>query len=306
MARRRDVESVRSPRDMARCGVFATSQGQRLDLPIRAEGLSEVTIANGQLHLSPDYDLFSLLCERWLARPTETGWMRPTFYELANALYGDNGPPGGKHYRDIRDALDRLAELSISIWGFDAATGKADHNYVTKGHLLGISRETHEPHGLRRPRIRLDEWLREVIDHGAVIRLDWRTLRSFDRNQQLAKRLWIYLQAESWKPQDKEIEGTWLAIGDRLFSSLSMSYAQPKQARAALKRAGEALVATDPRYQSVSVVKRSKGIYHLVARRLRTGAWHKFKRERREARKTLRSSLGLEQGHKGSGGPISP
>jgi hypothetical protein len=281
---------------MARCGVFATSPGQKLDLPIRAEGLSEVTIANGQLHLSPDFDLLSLLCERWLARPTESGWMRPTFYELANALY--SSIPAGHEYQAINGALWRLASLMIELHGFNAATGKADNRMVSWSHLLSVARFKDDPSGLERPYVRLDDWLRSSIDHGAVIRLDWRTLRSFDRNQQLAKRLWIYLQAETWKPQDKEVEGTWLAVGDRLFAALGMSYSQPRQARAALKRAGEALVATDPRYQSVSVVKRSKGFYHLVARRLRTEAWHKFKRERREARKTLRSSLGL--------GPLSP
>jgi hypothetical protein len=292
---------------MARCGVFSTSPGQRLDLPIRAEGLSEITIANGQLQLSPDYDLLSLLCERWLARPTETGWMRPTFYELANALYAST--PAGHEYQTINSALWRLASLMIELHGYNAATGDADQRMVSWSHLLSVARFKDEPTGLERPYIRLEDWLRSSIDHGAVIRLDWRTLRSFERNQQLAKRLWIYLQAETWKPQDKEVEGTWLAISDRLFAALSMSYARERDARTALKRAGEAVVATDPRYQSVSVVKRSKGVYQLVARRLRTEAWHKFKRERREARRELRSSLGLEndqKDHESPKGPISP
>jgi hypothetical protein len=305
MARRRDVESVRSPRDIARCGVFASAPGQKLDLPIRAEGLSETTIASGQLHLSPDYELLSLLCERWLRRPTESGWMLPTFYELGSAIY--RRPPGGVEYQLLTDALWRLSSLMIELWGYDTYTGQPDQEIVSWSHLLEVSRHKSEPTGTQRLRIQLGKWLRDSIDHGAVIRLDWRTLRAFDHQQLLAKRLWIYLQAETWKPQDKEVEGTWLAIGDRLFAALGMSYARSRAAREALKRAGEAIVATDPRYQSFSVVKRSKGVYHLVARRLRTGPWHKFKRERREARQTLRSSLGLEQDHEGPPkGPISP
>lgn len=50
--------------------------------------------------------------------------------------------------------------------------------------------------------------------------MPWRTLRSFGRNQQLAKRLWLYLAAERWKRcGDGSTEGTWVACGDRLFAA---------------------------------------------------------------------------------------
>ena len=292
MRRRQPLDLVRSSRHIARCAAFATSPGQRLDLPIRAEGLSEVTIANGRLQLSPDYDLLALLCERWLAQPSDTGWMRPTFYQLASALYGVNGPPGGEHYRIIRDSLDRLAWLSISLWGFNAATGEADRAFVTQDHLLSLAREIDEPHGLSRPYVRLAEWLRSAIDHGAVIRLDWRTLRSFDRQQLLAKRLWIYLQAEIWKPQVGDLEATWLRTGDRLCAALGMTYGRPRDARRALGRAGEAILSVDPRYRSVEVHRRGRSTYHLVAKRLQPEAWHRTKDERRQAREAIRTSLG--------------
>lgn len=297
-ARRRSVESVRTSRYLTRAANWSTTPGQRLDLPVEAAGLSEVTVASGHLQLSPDYDLLALLSEAWAARTADrkTTYMRPTFYRLANDLYGENGPPGGKHYRDIRDALDRLAEVSISLWGFDAETGEADHAYVTKGHLLTLSRETNEPHGLTRPKLQLAEWLRDAIDRGAVIRLDWRTLRSFDRHQLLAKRLWVYLAAESWKPQGKDLEASWMSLKDnRLANALGMSYTEPRFARRALARAGKTIVDhVDPRYLSIEVVKRGKGNYQLVAERLRSKAWNRdgdeLKRQVAE-RKAARSAL---------------
>lgn len=284
---------------MARCAAYTISPGQRLDLPIHAEGLSEVTVANGRLHLSPDFDLLSLLCERWLARPNGSGWMRPTLYELGNALF--NCAPGGNHYQQINDALARLARLSLTIHGFDAATGKFDHAYVTDGHLLTLSRSLDEPHGLTRPKIQLAEWLREAINHGAVIRLDWRTLRSFDRHQFLAKRLWVYLAAESWKPQGKDLEASWMSLKDnRLANALGMSYTEPRFARRALARAGHTIVDyVDPRYRSIEVVKRGKGNYQLVAERLQSKAWNRDKDElkrqvaEREAARSALAEAGL-------------
>jgi hypothetical protein len=92
--------------------------------------------------------------------------------------------------------------------------------------------------GRYRPGVQLAGWLRNVIDQGAPVRLPWRILRGFEENQKLAKRLWIYLAAERWKPAGtREREGTWIACGDRLFAALGMDYGRPRDARAALKRA---------------------------------------------------------------------
>lgn len=290
MGRRKTISSVRASRTLSRCASWSTNPGQRLDLPIRAEGLSEITVANGRLQLSPDYDLLALLCERWLARPTESGWMRPTLYELAATLYPAKGrPPGGEEYRMLRESIQRLAWVSIEIIGFNAETGKPDPARASGGHLLEAHWPLRELVGDDRFGVRLAEWLRSAIDHGAVIRLDWRTLRSFNHQQLLAKRLWIYLQAESYKPESDSLEATWLALGDRLNASLGMNYAHARQARAGLKRACGTVLEIDPRYRYLAVEKRGQ-TYQLVAKRLQIDEWNRKKGELRKIREATKAA----------------
>jgi hypothetical protein len=291
MARHRAPCSVRSSRDLARCGMWSTSVGGQLDLPIHAEGLSHVVVASGRLRLSPDYDLLALLCERWLTRPTDSGWMRPTYYELAQALYQPEGrPPGGEEYRQVRDALRRLAWLAVTIRGYNAATGKPDQRVVSEDHLLRLTHRVDDPEGLDRPWIGLTDWLRSAIDHGAVIRLDWRILRAFDKNQKLAKRLWIYLQAERWKRcGDGTVEGAWIACGDRLFVALGMKTDRPaRQCRASLKRACETIRRADLRYAAGSLeLLKFGGAWRIQAERPTWESWRELKAEHEHVRRLL-------------------
>jgi hypothetical protein len=108
--------------------------------------------------------------------------------------------------------------------------------------------------------------MRQQVAAGHVTYLDWATLRALDG---LAKRLWVYLAAEHFKPTEQGEEATWIKLGDRAFATLGMNYGHERQARAALKRAGAAIVAQDVRYQSVTVERRPGG-YAIIATRLRS------------------------------------
>jgi len=262
----------------------------QLQLPFEATGLSERIQANGALKLTPDYDVFAWLCERWQTRPTESGWMRPTLYELGSALY--DSAPSGKDYRTLRESLDRLAWVNVTIDGYDIESGTFRDNWVSRSSLLELSRATGDPHGLQRPAIQLSGWLRQALSEDKVVRVHWRTLRAFNERQKLAKRLWLYLAAERWKKTSRDSEGTWIACGDRLEAALGMSYERPRDARAALKGACLTVRKVDPRYSAgeLDVVKLGSS-WRIQAERPNWDAWKAQRQEQAQIRMLIADSL---------------
>lgn len=281
--------SVRPERTLTRAGLWATGP-QQLQLPFEATGLSERIQASGRLKVSPDYDVFAWLCERWQTRPTDTGWMRPTLYEIGSALY--NTAPAGEHYRLLRDALDRLAWVTVTIDGYDIETGTFRDRWLSRSHLLELGRADSDPDGLQRPSIRLGEWLRQALDQEKVVRVHWRTLRAFDERQPLAKRLWLYLAAERWKRTSTTTEGLWIACGDRLEAALGMDYERPRAARAALKRACHTIQLVDPRYSagSLEVVQLGRS-WRVQAERPNWETWKLGSQEQLRIRDEINRSL---------------
>lgn len=281
-------EVVRADRTLSRAGLWAVGPRQ-LALPIEAHGLSEVTIASGQLQLTPDYDVLAWLCERWARQPTPSGVMLPTLYELGSDLYA--AAPSGADYRHLREALDRLAAVTILIVGVNALTGEPG-DYETRGHLLSQARDRKTASGQSRLAVELDGWLRRAICAGAPVRIHWRTLRRFGRNQQLAKRLWVYLAAERWKRcGDGHREGCWIACGDRLDAALGLDYERSVDARVALKRACQAIRRTDARYAAgvVQVVKFGRS-WRVQAERPTWEAWCQLRDEHAAVRAVFETS----------------
>jgi hypothetical protein len=218
--------------------------------------------------------------------------MEPTFYEIASDLYDTKKqPPSGKHYHLVYEALDRLGWVSIKIFGYNAVEGMPDPNCDYTGYLAESNLHRHVA-GLQRLRVRLAEWLRNELDNGAPVRLDWHILRAFDENQKLAKRLWIYLASERWKPVGgRSMEATWIACGDRLEAALGMTYKRPRAAREALKRACKTIREVDDRYLagSLDVVKVGTG-WQIRGKRPITAAW-KDKQDQYKASRTARDAV---------------
>lgn len=282
--------SVRPERTLTRAGLWATGPVQ-LQLPFEATGLSERIQAEGRLKLNPDYDVFAWLCERWQTRATDSGWMRPTLYEIGSALYGK--APSGENYRDLRSAVDRLAGLRITIDGYDVESGEFRDNWIVKESLLAVGRPKGDVSGLDRPSIRLAEWLRQALAEEKVVRVHWQTMRAFDERQKLAKRLWLYLAAERWKKTSSNSEGTWIACGDRLYAALGMDYAEHRFARRALKQACLAVRKVDPRYSAgeLDVIKLGSS-WRVQGERPTWEAWKAQAPEQLRVREEIRRSLG--------------
>ncbi len=106
-------KSVRPERTLTRAGLWATGPVQ-LQLPFEATGLSERIQAEGRLKLTPDYDVFAWLCERWQTRPTESGWMRPTLYASlagsANPIFATNCSLIAAHLSSLRTPSSAWSE----------------------------------------------------------------------------------------------------------------------------------------------------------------------------------------------------
>ena len=302
-----DISSARSQRDLARAGLWATGPVQ-LELPLTSEGLSEIIRASGRLKLTPDFDVLAWICERWL-RPVgdddpnfqnRDGWALFTLRELGLALYGR--VPNQRDRAALRESIRRLYRVEITLVGYDAQTGERDRKLCTWSRLLSeVVSELDDLTGAPDPakigalrgstfKVELPRWLRQQLIEGNFVRVHWLTLRSFSENQPLAKRLWIYLEAENYKPIGEGLEATWVAVGDRLFAALGMDYARHRAARAALARACRTIRMVDVRYRSVEVMRFGRS-WRITADRLTAEELRDLGPELRSARQTIRQTF---------------
>ena len=275
---------------LCRKGLWASGPAQ-LSLPLDSQDLLGLVRASGTLKLTPDLEILVWLTERWRHDRDPDGWVPFTLYELGAAVYGRK--PNGNDRQRLRASLRRLVMVSVDITGWDPMTGELAPNVAAAGGRLidwlrsDLDRLGPDPGAAELGALRgstfqaqIPRWMRQQVAAGHVTYLDWGTLRALDG---LAKRLWVYLQAERFKPTGQGEEETWIKLGDRAYTTLGMNYGHERQARAAIKRAGAAICTVDTRYQSVTVERRPGG-WAIVATRLRS-------RERGAIRAAVRASF---------------
>lgn len=253
-------------------------------------GTDEVAIRPRRL-TSRDLAVLAYLLDRFLWPPPE-GDLDParfTLYDLGRAMYRTE--PDGDDRRRLRASLRRLWETEI-IFGWQEDSQREDFRRL----LIQVESEIErlsaadrlpvppEKVGAVRGstfKVTLAPWLAQAVREGHFTWLDFRVLR---RLRGLSARLWVYLEAEQWKPQPSERrESTWIGLGRPALASLGADgYARHVDARKALKRAGIRVVKADTRYESVTVERRPGG-WALVAMRS-TG---QLRRERERVRATL-------------------
>ena len=297
------MPSVRSERLTARAGCWQVPQGNAA-IVLQAHGLSESVDATGVLHLTPDYDIYCWLTERWLRNQREDRWVEFTLQQVCKALYAREAD--AKDRRRVRESIGRLRRVVITLRGYDAETGQLDQRFVTDDNLfdrLVSEIEAYSPEQLGAIRgstfkVQLAPWLCARLAAGQMVRLDWDVLRSFHNRQNFAKRLWIYLQAENWKRISTTHEATYIVIGDRLFDALGIRWdpSSYRQARAMLGRSCKTVFLNDMRFTDGYVEVRKIGSkYRIHAERLTAATWIKRRPEleeraaiRREVQQSLR------------------
>jgi hypothetical protein len=300
---RKPPRSVRAETNLSRApGLWATGPTQ-LTLPFDASGLGVAVRASGRLSLTPDLDLLAWVCDRWATtrlpdgytvdgEPHPDGVAAFTLYDLGLDLYGRE--PGGEERRAMRESLLRLFRVEVTFTGYDAAMKRPDAalcsmsrlitTIVSEREALGPAADAQAIGALRGStwKVELASWLRRQLLAGNVTYLDWRILRQLDG---AAKRTWVYLEAERWKPAGDGLLATHVGLGRPALDSLGVGgFQRHRDARRALERAGARIVAADERYASVTVEGRPGG-HALVAYRLDA--------ERLKVRRQARASLGL-------------
>lgn len=263
--------------------------------PIEVKGTNAVVRATQTLALTPDFEILAWLCRRWKHSPErrDDRVVAFTIAELARDLYGQT-EPGGAGYRSIRRSLRRLKAVEIEFLGVNTIDRGKPAAQSLDNLIDRLVSDQEDIPNLPRPmpgRIRgsifqaqLAPWLCEGLLDGNVTYLDFEILRQLDG---VAKRVWIYLEAERYKPAGGGVSETSIGLGSPALACLGVdSYSRHRDARRALSQAGERIVEADSRYQSVTVEKRLG--HSLIARKLDA--------EARAVREAITESLGEPPG----------
>jgi hypothetical protein len=215
-----------------------------------------------------DLDTFAWLTERWREGGRDPkGRVRFTLYQLGRDLY--NREPSGEERRLMRASLRRLYEASFELEGYDAraaAMGRLEHP-TEEGlvRLLGSLRWSRR--GSRELHVAaLGDFITEQLEAGYLTYLDWRILRGLDG---LAKRLWVYLESQTFKRSALGEGAVALYLAPPMWHALGVTTKHAPHARRLLARAGERITAADKSFVGFELRKpvRRGGTWALVARR---------------------------------------
>ncbi len=253
--------------NLCRKGVWHVGPLQ-LALPIDSRDTLGLLRVSGPPLTLYDLDTFAWLTERWRQGDRNPkGKVGFTLYDLGRDLYGRE--PSGEERRLIRASLDRLRKAEFELEGYSAAAaevGRLDDPTEAGairllGSLLWSRRDAREPHVAG-----LDWWIVEQLEAGYLTYLDWRVLRALEG---LAKRLWVYLESQSFKRAGIGEGAVRLWLAPPMFRALGMADKHAPQARRTLLRAGERISAADRSFVGFELCRppRRGGTWALVARR---------------------------------------
>jgi hypothetical protein len=200
-----------------------------------------------------------------------------TGYQLADRVWGDDG---GKSYRLLLRSLARLRAAEITVQVVEADPELAAERVMTgyvrlTGEMwlattrldLRTPREWGALKGTSSLKIEIGHWVAQQVLAGRCTWLDLDLLRALGPG--LPARLWVALEAWARWPArsfDGQEEAA-IGLGEPALQSLGLGrYKRLRDARRALDRAGERLVAVDPAYELVRCERR--GGSALVARRV--------------------------------------
>jgi hypothetical protein len=209
----------------------------------------------------------------------DTRTVHTTGYQLAERVYGDDG---GKNYRLLRRSLIRLRGATVVVHIVERdpelAAERITDGYVALLGDLWLARtrlELHTPRewgalkGTTSLRAEVGHWTAQQIVAGRTTWLDLDLLRELGTG--LSARTWAALEAWGCWPQpsiDGSCEETAIGLGEPACQSLGVAhYDRGRDARRALDRAGQRIVAVDPAYELVRCERRAG--WCLVVRRLR-------------------------------------
>jgi hypothetical protein len=258
--------------NLCRKGVWATGPLQ-LALPLDgSDTLGLLRVAGPPLTLY-DLDVFAWLTERWREGERDPkGRVEFTLYGLGKDLYGTE--PSGEHHRLMKASLNRLYGADFELEGYSVAAAGIgrleDPTERGRIRLLGglrwattTSSDQHLAY--------LGPFITEQLEAGYLTYLDWRVLRALEG---LAKRLWVYLESQSFKRSGVGEGAVRLWLGPPMLQALGITTKHAPGARRLLVKAGDRISAVDRSFVSFQLHRPSRrgGLWSLTTRRrLSTG-----------------------------------
>jgi hypothetical protein len=216
-----------------------------------------------------EFDVLTWTITRWYqaGRPAD-GRLMATLGELAYGLYGRR--EGGMQYALIREALDRLFNVSLDLTVLTVDEG-SERWLASKRRRIIQELSIHEPlsGGVARSsstvEIRLGSWLVDQLDAHTVAAIAWQVLRGLSG---IAKRLAIYLAARTadFEPITQHTERLTVRLTEELYEEFGITAARERDRRGSVARAAARIADQDPRYSRL-VVERSGGGFVLRAER---------------------------------------
>ncbi|MDQ3631278.1 MAG: hypothetical protein M3417_08460, partial [Actinomycetota bacterium] len=227
------------------------------------------------------------LVERWLRpagydadAPDPDGWAHFTLYDLGSDLYGrgerarqrKHARPDGSDREHLRASLLRLQTTLLTVKvGEDRRARRAAPITELESEFETLASSSWRRASALRGKTfdaRLASWLMDSVRAHPLF-LDYATLR---RLRGVAKRTWVFLEAEDWRTNPRVI-----GLGDPALRVLGVGgYKRFRDARRALEGAGRQIADVDPRYR-------------LEVRQLRIG-WQL--RAERRSREEVRAEAG--------------
>jgi Replication initiator protein A len=217
-----------------------------------------------------EFDVLTWTITRWYqaGRPTD-GRLAATLGELAYGLYGRRA--GGMQYALIREALDRLFNVSLDLTVLTIEDGN-ERWLASKRRRIIQELSIHEPMtagGVVRSsstvEIRLGSWLVDQLDAHTVAAIAWQVLRGLSG---IAKRLAIYLAAHAaeFAPITRHTERFTVALTGELYEEFGITAARERDRRGSVARAAARIAQQDSRYTRL-LVEHSGAGYVLRAER---------------------------------------
>jgi hypothetical protein len=211
--------------------------------------------------------------DRGTSRTVET-----TGYQLADRVFASEG---GDQWRSLRRSLGRLRSTTITVRVVErdptfavetlheGLVGLVGEIWNATSRLdLTEPRQWGSLKGTASLRVELGRWPAQQVIADRCTWLDLDLLRALGPG--LPARLWVALEGWArWPARSFDgREETAIGLGEPARQSLGVAvYKQPRQARAALNRAGQRLMAVDPAYEQI-ICERRGGGWCLVVRRL--------------------------------------
>src|SRR3954447_23248864 len=216
-----------------------------------------------------ELDVLTWLSARWYEQGRQaSGRVAFTLYELGQALSGSGKTLGGRNNEIIREALENLHAVVITLSGVNVLTGQFERTFRSKVHILrtlvvneqlqlsdqGLAWDPAAVGALRGATIevQLEDWLVAQLAGHAAVQLDWATQR---RLTGLAKRLWVYLAAEMPRFETVPDGRSQLVVPltRDVYGALGIECDRDRDNRAALMRAARRVLAQDRRYVEIAV-----------------------------------------------------